>query len=85
MSRKYGMKWLDREKKEKYIHLQLIAFRKPGERPKGKTDGGFRELLNDVDIVVIGKLSSESELPGVVLIIMEVKTSSESSKSCRWK
>ena len=64
---------------------QLKAFRKPGERPNGRTDGFDRALLlNDVDIVVVGKWSSESELPGVVLIIIDVNTSSLSSTSCRW-
>ncbi len=41
-------------KEEKINDFQFIVFRKPGERPNGKTDGDFREFLNDVDIVVIG-------------------------------
>lgn len=65
---------------------QLNALRKPGERPNGRTDGFDRALLlNDVDIVVVGNWSSESELPGVVLIIIDVNTSSLSSISCRWR
>ncbi len=50
---KYGMN--DQVQKKNKIRFQFIAFRKPGERPNGKTDGGFREFLKDVDIVVIGK------------------------------
>lgn len=46
---------MTRYRKKEKIMFQLIVFRKPGERPNGKTDGGFREFLNDVDIVVNGK------------------------------
>ncbi len=63
------IEWLTRYKQQWNFFYDV--FRKPGERPNGK---GLREFLNDVDNDDIWLMGSK--LLGVVLIIMDVNTSS---------
>jgi hypothetical protein len=65
----------------RYKQKSLHIFRKPGERPNGNIDGTLREFFKDVDIVCIRSFALK--LPGDVLIIIDVKISSQSSISCR--